>query len=30
VLPPWLEPHRQEIESNLPPIHAPVSHPVNG
>jgi len=30
VLPPWLEPHRHEIESQLPPIHVPVSHPVNG
>src|SRR6266513_748180 len=28
VLPPWLEPHRHEIESQLPPIHVPVSHPV--
>jgi glyoxalase family protein len=23
VLPPWLEPHRAEIESALPPLHAP-------
>jgi glyoxalase family protein len=23
VLPPWLEPHRSEIEANLPPIHPP-------
>jgi glyoxalase family protein len=30
VLPPWLEPHRSEIESQLPPIHPPVSHPVTG
>ena len=30
VLPPWLEPHRGEIESQLPPLHAPVSHPVRG
>ena len=28
VLPPWLEPHRKEIESQLPPLHPPVSHPV--
>lgn len=28
VLPPWLEAHRKEIESRLPPIHSPVSHPV--
>jgi glyoxalase family protein len=25
VLPPWLEPHRGEIESALPPLHAPES-----
>jgi glyoxalase family protein len=30
VLPPWLEAQRKEIESNLPPLHAPVSHPVSG
>jgi glyoxalase family protein len=30
VLPPWLEPRRREIESQLPPIHPPVSHPVPG
>ena len=30
VLPPWLEAHRREIESQLPPIHSPVSHPVTG
>jgi glyoxalase family protein len=30
VLPPWLEAHRKEIESQLPPIHSPVSHPVTG
>jgi glyoxalase family protein len=23
VLPPWLEPHRSEIEANLPPIRPP-------
>jgi glyoxalase family protein len=27
VLPPWLEEHRKEIESQLPPIHAPASYP---
>lgn len=30
VLPPWLEAHRKEIESQLPPIHSPDSHPVTG
>jgi glyoxalase family protein len=30
VLPPWLEPHRKDIESQLPPIHPPVSHSVPG
>ena len=25
VLPPWLEPHREEIEASLPPIKLPVS-----
>ena len=30
VLPPWLESQRKEIESNLPPLHPPVSHSVNG
>jgi glyoxalase family protein len=30
VLPPWLEPHRKEIESQLPPIHPPAPHAVNG
>jgi glyoxalase family protein len=29
VLPPWLESQRPEIESNLPPIHPPASHPVS-
>lgn len=28
VLPPWLEAHRSEIESQLRPLHPPVSHPV--
>jgi glyoxalase family protein len=30
VLPPWLESKRQEIEAELPPLHPPASHPVNG
>jgi len=30
VLPPWLEPRRKEIESQLPPLRPPVSHPVTG
>jgi glyoxalase family protein len=30
VLPPWLESQRKEIESQLPPLHPPVSHPVSG
>jgi glyoxalase family protein len=30
VLPPWLEPHRKEIESQLPPIHPPTPHAVSG
>jgi glyoxalase family protein len=30
VLPPWLEPHRKEIESQLPSLHAPVSNTVTG
>jgi glyoxalase family protein len=30
VLPPWLESQRTEIEAQLPPLHPPVSHPVNG
>jgi glyoxalase family protein len=30
VLPPWLEPHRKEIESQLPALHAPVSNTVTG
>ena len=30
VLPPWLEARRKEIESQLPPIHSPVTHPVTG
>jgi glyoxalase family protein len=30
VLPPWLEPQRAKIESELPPLHPPVSHPVSG
>jgi glyoxalase family protein len=30
VLPPWLESHRKEIESQLPPLHAPLTHPVTG
>ena len=30
VLPPWLESHRKEIESQLPPLHPPISHPVTG
>jgi glyoxalase family protein len=30
VLPPWLEGHRSEIESQLPPLHPPASHPVTG
>ena len=29
VLPPWLESQRQEIESQLPPIHPPASHSVS-
>ena len=30
VLPPWLEPQRKEIESQLPPLVLPLSHPVTG
>jgi glyoxalase family protein len=30
VLPPWLEAHRREIESQLPPLHPPAAHPVTG
>jgi len=30
VLPPWLESQRTQIESQLPPIHPPVSNPVTG
>ena len=30
VLPPWLESHRKEIESQLPPIHPPASHTITG
>jgi glyoxalase family protein len=30
VLPPWLESSRQQIESQLPPLHPPVSDPVTG
>ena len=30
VLPPWLESQRKEIESQLPPLHPPVSHSING
>jgi glyoxalase family protein len=30
VLPPWLESQRGEIESQLPPLRPPASHPVSG
>jgi glyoxalase family protein len=30
VLPPWLEAHRREIESQLPSLHPPAAHPVTG
>ena len=30
VLPPWLEPRRREIESELPPLHRPASRQTNG